>query len=267
MKKIHYLFIAIGILIPSISIAQSLPTGEEIKKKVNERNEGAHQIQDLKMTLINKRGKKQIRDTKSYRKDYSGERKTILVFANPSNIKGTAFMSYDYDDTSKEDDQWLYLPALRKTRRISAANRGDYFLGTDFTYEDIKLGTKMSKADYKYKTIKKETIDGHACILVEGTPKTDKIARELGYSKIHQWVDTNIWMIRQSKFWDIAGNDLKSTYVKDIIEIQGIWTFQALEATNHKNNHKTTITFGNSDYKTPIDDELFSEESLVRGVN
>jgi outer membrane lipoprotein-sorting protein len=250
-----------------IAFSQSLPSGEEVKKNVNERNEGEHQIQDLKMTLINKRGKKQIRDTKSYRKDYSGQRKTILVFTNPSNVKGTAFMSYDYDDTNKDDDQWLYLPALRKTRRISAANRGDYFLGTDFTYEDIKLGTKMSKDDYNYKTLKKETIDGHECILVEGTPKTDKIARELGYSKIHQWVDANIWMIRQSKYWDIAGNDLKSTYVKDIKKIQGIWTFQMLEATNHKNNHKTIITFGNSDYKTAIDDELFSEESLVRGVN
>ncbi len=266
MKKSQFITV-ITLLISSIVVGQSLPSGEEVLKNVNERNEGEHQIQDLKMTLTNKKGKKQVRDTKSYRKDYDNQRKTILVYSNPSNVKGTAFMSYDYNDATKDDDQWLYLPALRKTRRISAANRGDYFLGTDFTYEDIKLGTKMSKDDYNYKTIKEETIDGHKCILVEAIPKTDKIARELGYKKVHQWVDASIWMVRQSKYWDIAGNELKSTYVKDIKKIQGIWTFQSLEATNHKNGHKTAITFGNSDYQTAVDDALFSEESLVRGVN
>ncbi|GAA3636036.1 outer membrane lipoprotein-sorting protein [Flavivirga jejuensis] len=267
MKKSQYITIFITLFITSIAIGQSLPSGEDILKNVNERNEGEHLIQDLKMTLINKKGKKQIRDVKSYRKDYDNQRKTILVFTKPSNVKNTAFMSYDYTDKTKDDDQWLYLPALRKTRRISAANRGDYFLGTDFTYEDIKLGTKMSESDYHYKTIKEEIINGHPCILLEAIPRTDKIARELGYSKVHQWVDKGIWMVRQTKYWDIAGNDLKTTYVKDIKKIQEVWTFQALEAINHKNNHKTAMVFGNSDYNTVIDDVLFSEESLVRGAN
>ncbi|GAA3614814.1 outer membrane lipoprotein-sorting protein [Flavivirga amylovorans] len=256
-----------ALFIPVSMLAQSLPLGNDVVKRVNERNEGEHLVQDLKMTLINKKGKKQIRDTKSYRKDYDDQRKTILLYSSPSNVKGTAFMSYDYHEAMKDDDQWLYLPALRKTRRISAANRGDYFLGTDFTYEDIKLGTKMSQDDYSYTSIKEADINGHTCILVEAIPKTDKIARELGYKKVHQWIDASIWMVRQSKYWDIAGNELKSTYVKDIKRIQGIWTFQSLEAINHKNGHKTTITFGNSDYKVPVDDDLFSEESLVRGVN
>jgi len=267
MKKTESIAFASIMLISSISFGQSLPTGEQVKNNVNERNEGEHLIQDLKMTLTNHRGRTQVRSTKSYRKDYDDQRKTILLYTSPSNVKGTAFMSYDYHDNFKDDDQWLYLPALRKTKRISAANRGDYFLGTDFTYEDIKLGTKMSKADYNYKSLRRETIDGHVCILVEATPKTDKIAKELGYSKVHQWVDASIWMVRQSKYWDIAGNKLKTTYAKDIKKVHGIWIFQVLEATNHKNNHKTFITFGNSDFKTPIEDELFSEESLIRGVN
>lgn len=264
---VQFIVVLTGLFISNIIVGQTLPTGEEIKKNVNKRDEGQHQIQNLKMTMINKNGKKQIRDLKSYRKDYSDQRKTILVFTDPSNVKNTAFMSFDYTDNSKDDDQWLYLPALRKTKRISAANRGDYFLGTDFTYEDIKLGTKMSEDDYTYKSIRHETIDGHPCILVEAIPKTDKILRELGYSKLYLWIDKEIWMIRQTKYWDVAGNDLKTTYVKDIKKIQGIWTFQALEATNHKNNHKTIMIFGNSDYNTTIDDVKFSEESLVRGVN
>jgi len=207
-----------------------------------------------------------VRDTKSFRKDYEGVRKTILLYTKPSNVKGTAFMSFDYDEVSKDDDQWLYLPSLRKTKRISAANRGDYFLGTDFTFEDIKLGAKMSKADYDYQVLKEEVVNGKMCYLLEGTPINKKISRELGYSKIHQWVDKEIWLVLQSKYWDIAGNPLKSTFVKNVENIQGIWTFQELEAINHKSGHKTSITFSSSDYNTNIDDDLFSEESLTRGV-
>jgi len=252
--------------VSTAAIVAVLPSGDEIMKKVNARDEGEHVIQMLTMTLTNKKGKTQVRDTKSYRKDYEGKRKTILVYSAPANVKGTAFMSIDYHNVSKEDDQWLYLPALRKTRRVSAANRGDYFLGTDFTYEDIKLGSKLSTADYSYKTLKEELVDGKPCYLLEATPKSDKIARELGYSKVHQWIDKEIWMVRKSKYWDIAGNLLKTTHIKSIKKVQGIWSFQALEAENHKNGHKTSISFGDIDYDTPIADELFSEESLVRGV-
>lgn len=161
---------------PLYAVAQ-LPSGDEVAQKINVRDEGKQVIQDFSMELVDKNGKKQLRDTKIYRKDFKDQRKSIIIFNNPSNVKGTGFMSFDYTTLNKEDDQWLYLPALRKTRRISASNRGDYFLGTDFTYEDIKLGTKVSIVDYKRKVIKEEIIDGHKCLLVESVPVNDKTAK------------------------------------------------------------------------------------------
>lgn len=248
------------------SFNRVLPSGDEVKKNVNARDEGKHLIQKMKLVLTNKRGRTQTRETMSYRKDFTDSRKTILVYTAPSNVKGTAFMSFDYNEQDKDDDQWLYLPALRKTRRISAANRGDYFLGTDFTYEDIKLGTKLSEEDYTYTNLKTELVESVECYVLEGLPKSEKIASELGYSKVQHWIDFNTWMVRKSKYWDESGNLLKTSHIKGIKQIQGIWTFQELEAENHKTGHKTFITFENSNYETPVDDEVFSEESLIRGV-
>lgn len=255
------------IAFPLTMVAQSLPTGDDIAQKINVRDEGKQVVQDFSMELVDKNGKKQLRDTKIYRKDYKDQRKSIILFNNPSNVKGTGFMSFDYTILNKEDDQWLYLPALRKTRRISASNRGDYFLGTDFTYEDIKLGTKVSIVDYKRKAIKEEMIDGHKCYLVESVPVNDKIAKELGYSKVHQWVDAQIWLVRKAQYWDVGGNLLKTTLINDVKQVQGIWTVLKLEAENHKTNHKTTIVFKNVNYQVNVSDNIFTEESLERGVN
>ncbi|MBK8956806.1 MAG: outer membrane lipoprotein-sorting protein [Saprospiraceae bacterium] len=261
--------ISLSILFASVCVstiqAQSLPAANEIVKSVNSRNEGEHVIQNFNMMLTNKNGQTQSRETVIYRKDYKDQRKTMIVFKNPSNVKGTGFMSFDYNDKTKEDDQWLYLPALKKTRRISASNRGDYFLGTDFTYEDIKLGSKLSTTNYSYKTVKEETIDGHKCYLLEGTPLNEKVKKELGYGKVHYWVDAQIWFVRKTMYWDVAGNLLKTTNAQTIEKIEGIWSIKKLEAENHKTSHKTLITFSAIDYKTQIEDDLFTEESLMRG--
>src|SRR5688500_10008912 len=154
MKTQSITFIGSMLLYSFTALSQVLTSGDEIMQKVNARDEGKQVVQNFSMELVDKNNKRQSRDTKTYRKDYKDQRKSIIIYDNPSNVKGTAFMSFDFQATGKEDDQWLYLPALRKTRRISASNRGDYFLGTDFTYEDIKLGTKVSMADYKRRTLK-----------------------------------------------------------------------------------------------------------------
>jgi outer membrane lipoprotein-sorting protein len=197
---------------------------------------------------------------------FGEERRTAIFYQTPSNVKGTAFLVYDYPEAKVDDDQWLYLPALRKTRRISASNRGDYFLGTDFTYEDIKLESKLSVEDYTYKILAKEIIDGYECYVVEGLPVDSETAKELGYSKTKAWVDAQNWMIRKGDFWDEAGNHLKTTLIKDIRLVQNVWTGHTLEVENHKTGHKTKFTFSEVDYSTAIDDDFFTQNSLVRGL-
>lgn len=256
----------IAVVSPLIGNSQSLPSGMEIAKKTDERDDGANVSRKLTMELVDKRGKSRVRETMAFRKYFGEERRTAIFYQTPSNVKGTSFLVYDYPDVNVDDDQWLYLPALRKTRRISASNRGDYFLGTDFTYEDIKLESKLSIEDYHYKTVGKEIIDGNEVYVVEATPIDEKTAKELGYSKTKAWVDAKNWMIRKGEYWDVAGNHLKTTYIKDIRSVQNIWTGHIVEIENHKSGHKTKFTFSEVDYTTVIDDDFFTQQTLVRGL-
>jgi outer membrane lipoprotein-sorting protein len=264
------LVLLIGMMIAfacaQISYGQGLPTGMTVAKKTDERDDGTNVSRKLTMELTDKRGKSRIRETRAFRKYFGEERRTAIFYETPSNVKGTAFLVYDYPDAQVDDDQWLYLPALRKTRRISASNRGDYFLGTDFTYEDIKLESKLSTEDYRYKTIGKEVIDGHDVYVIEATPIDAKTAKELGYSKTKAWVDVENWMIRKGEFWDVAGNHLKTTYIKDIRLVQQIWTGHIVEVENHKTGHKTKFTFSAVDYTTVIDEDFFSQQTMIRGL-
>lgn len=259
-------FLALGMLFPTSSKGQTLPSGKSIADKTYAKDDGVSVSRKLTMELKDKRGKIRIRETTAMRKYFDQEKRLAIFYLTPTSVKGTAFLTFDYPDPSVDDDQWLYMPALRKTRRISAANRGDYFLGTDLTYEDIKLETRISREDYNYKTISKEIIDGSECFVLEGNPKNKSIAKELGYSKVKYWVDTKLWMLRKADSWDIAGNHLKTVTINEIKEVQGIWTYHKIVVNNHKTKHKTIFRFSDIDYKTPLDDAVFTKEALVNGL-
>lgn len=246
--------------------AEDLPDGLEIVTKVNARDDGKFNTRTMTMELIDKRGKSRIRETIGYSKYFGDEKRTIIFFRSPSNIKDTAFLTFDYKDVKEDDDQWLYLPAARKVRRISSSDRGDYFLGTDFTYEDIKKEAKIELQDYTFKRIGEEDIEGHHCYIVESVPVDEATAKELGYGKIHSWIDSEIWIVRKSEFWDIRMNPLKVFEVSNIILVDGIWSPHKLVVRNHKTKHSTRFTFSDVDYKTEFDDDVFTKRALERGV-
>ena len=268
--KLAVTLVVSAILLPTHSYSQtavnSWPGAEEIVKRINDRDEGMQVTRTLKMELINRKGKKRERVTRGFRKYFGEEKRTVIFYESPKNIKDTAFLTFDYPDSKRDDDQWLYLPALRKVRRISASDRGDYFLGTDFTYEDIKKESKVSIDDYTRKTIGEETIDGHRTYIIESIPVNKKIAKELGYGRVLQWVDAEIWMVRKSEFWDVRGKTLKTIQSKEIRLVQGIWTSHRIEAENHKTKHKTIFIFSDVDYQSEVKDDIFTERALRRGL-
>lgn len=266
--KMRHMYIALFLLFPLFvfnAAAETLPAGEEIARRINARDEGEVVSRFVTMAMTDRSGTERVRETKSFRKYFGKEKRTVIFYLSPANIKDTAFLTYDYPEADRDDDQWLYLPAVRKVRRISASDRGDYFLGTDFTYEDIRKETKVGIEDYSWKTLAEETIDGHRCFLVEEIPVNEKTAKELGYSKVQSWVDAEIWMVRQAKYWDVAGNPLKTLQVREITLIRDIWTAHQISVENHKTGHKTVFTFKDVNYGQSVKDELFTEDGLRRG--
>lgn len=240
-------------------------TGDQIAQRIVARDDGQTLSRTLTMELIDQAGKRRTRVIRAFRKYYEGEKRTVMFFVRPQNIQGTAFLNFEYDEPDRDEDRWLYLPALRKARRISTSNRGEYFLGTDFTYEDISNETKINIKDYTRRYLGAEPFDGYQCLVMEALPLNDRIAQELGYDRVVSWVDPQLWMIRKTEYWDRHGEHLKTIYFRDIRQVQGIWTAHRLEAHNHQTGHQTLLISTDVDYQSPIDDDLFTLRALERG--
>jgi hypothetical protein len=259
------LLVVIYFSMPSARADEPL-SGLAIMERLVGRDEGKQVSRDLKMELTAKSGTSRIQHTRGFRKYYGKEKRTVIFYLKPTNVKGTAFLTYDSPDPEVDDDQWLYLPALRKVRRISASNRGDYFLGTDLAYEEIKKENKVELSDYHFTARGPAVIEGIHVLVVEGIPQNDEISDELGYGKVVWHVDPETWMSRVTEFWDVNGNHLKTIRLVDVKKVDGIWTTIQLSVKNHKTSHSTFFTFSNIDYKTEIEDRVFEQSMLRRGL-
>lgn len=264
MTKMGVLLLAV--FASSDSFGEEQPSVEQIIEQVNLRDEGQAVSRTLLMTLTDRRGKTRVRETRAFRKYFGDEKRTAIFYKKPNNIKDTAFLTYDYPDLNKDDDQWLYLPAMRRVRRISAADRGDYFLGTDFSYEDIKLETRISTSDYHHILLGSHFIEKRKYFVLEATPVDAKIAKELGYGKVNTIIDSSNWMITKNEFWDPKGHPLKTIDFSDIRLVQGIWTAHIIAVDNHKTGHKTQFSFSDVDYSNGVNDDVFTTQSIRRGL-
>jgi outer membrane lipoprotein-sorting protein len=187
----------------------------------------------------------------------------VMFFLEPADVKGTGFLTWNYEDESKDDDQWLYLPALKKVRRISSSKKADYFMGTDFTYSD--MGDRDID-DYTYAHIDTEVIDGIECYHLERLPKDDEVIKESGYGRTEIWVRPDIWMMVKAVFYDKKLKLLKELTVSEFEEIDGIWTAKKMHMNNIQKKHQTIFTFGNISYNSGLDDDIFSQRQLTKGI-
>jgi predicted RND superfamily exporter protein len=270
LTQTFVVIVAIGMAGSLVNIesaaAEEFPEGRWVMEQVNAVDDGQYVTRKLSMKMIDKRGKERLRETIAHRKYFGEEKRTVLFYQSPRNVKGTGFLTFDYPDAALDDDQWLYLPALRKARRISASDRGDYFLGTDFSYEDIKKEGKIEIGDYDFKTLGRDIVDGSEVILVEAIPVNKASAKELGYGKLVSWVDPSNWVVVKIQFWDIKLNEFKTLRASDIRLVDGIWTRHNLTISNHKTGHYTEFVFSEVDYKSAVKDSVFSRQSLTRGA-
>ena len=249
------MIIAIGFS-PEIT-GQSL-TGKQIIEKVYNRPAGDDQTSDLTMTLINKSGDQRVRKIKQFTKDLGNVEKSIMFFLSPADVKNTSFMSWAYD-SDQSDDQWIYLPALKKTKRISSDSKSDYFMGSDFTYDD--LGDRKLEDD-THKLLREETMDGKECYVVESLSKDE----DYMYSKTVVWVNKSNFIGVQKEFYDEDEDLLKILSIKEVEEISGIWVITNSEMKNVQKNHRTTMVLNNVQINTGMSESKFSERMMMRGM-
>lgn len=258
LLKLKSTFFLLVILLMTCSVKGQL-TGRDIMLKVDAQPNGNTRKSVMNMELVNSRGSKRVRSMLSYSKDYGKDKKTIMFFQAPADVKGTGFLTWDYNDESKTDDRWLYLPAMKKTRRISGTSaKKEYFMGSDFTYDD--MGNRDVNAD-NYKLLREETIDGHKCWVVESTPKNNDGL----YSKTINWIIQDNYMVIKVEYYDKQNSLLKVLNINQIVKVDGFWTAKEMVMTNQQRNHKTIIRFESVAFNIPVDDNLFTVNSLEKG--
>jgi outer membrane lipoprotein-sorting protein len=245
---------------------QSELSGDQIAQRINARDEGRAAIRRLTIDMIDSAGKKRTRVTTVLRRTDPDAKRTVIHYHEPANVKGTAFLNVDYLEPGRDDARWIYLPAMRKVRRIAASDRGDYFFGTDFTYEDINNETKVNIDDYTRRRVGTERLDDVECLVMEALPVSETVAAELGYSRVLSWVDPQIWMLRRVDYWDRRGQLLKTIRFLDIRQVQEKWTAHRLEAENRQTGHRTILRFEKVEYAQTLEDGLFTIEALQRGL-
>ncbi|MEM1144139.1 MAG: outer membrane lipoprotein-sorting protein [Pseudomonadota bacterium] len=236
-------------------------TAEAIVNRVNNNLAVDQLSRTILFRALDKRGKVRERKAVSLRRDFGDERRLILYFTSPSSIRDTAVLTLD-KPRDVADDQWLYLPALRKVRRIPSAERGDKFLGTEFSFEDMKLDGGLSLKDCRY-TLVETTADGAYVLRAE--PLDDATAGELGYSRALISVDPINWVVTEGVFWDPAGQKSKTLTVDDVRNIDGRSTRHFVRMDNHLTGSATELVITDVDYRSTIDERMFTTRALKRG--
>lgn len=255
-------FLYLLLLLAAVSgktVSAQEPSALKIIENVYNREEGESRIGKIRMTLINNRDNKRIREIQQYVKDYGDMDKIIMFFITPADVRNTSFLSWSYRDESKVDNQWIYLPALKKVKRISSDSKKDYFMGSDFTYDD--MGDRHPNAD-NHKLLRTETVNNEVCYVIESIPKE----RGYMYSKKVTWVIKDKWIELKKTFYDEDQRLLKNLTSLEYSLIKGYWFVTHLEMHNVQKNHRTDMKFIELELDAGVDDNLFTERMMSLGL-
>jgi hypothetical protein len=187
----------------------------------------------------------------------------MIRFAEPADIRATALLSVDDaddDPNSRRSEQWLYLPAFKRTRQIGAAALGDRFVGTDLFFEDLR---RRHVDDYTYKLLGSEEIDGQACHVIEATPARASLKKESPYGKSQLWLRKDNLALVKARYFDRSLQPLKEIVASDLVSVGGkAWRPGKIEIVDIQRKHRTTLFVKSRDLAS-ITPETFSRHNLA----
>ncbi len=213
---------------------------------------------ELKMILRNAAGQESTRSLKITTLEKPDETvgdKSLVLFDTPRDIEGTALLSHA--KILDPDDQWLYLPALKRVKRISSSNKSGPFVGSEFAFEDF-TAIELNKFDYSY--VGEEACGDMTCDVLERTPKYENS----GYTKQVSWVDQADFQIRKVEFYDRRGDLLKVLELKEYRNYDGVWRPHLMSMTNVQTNKQTDLVYGDYSFGVGLDENDFVKGRLSR---
>ena len=257
-KHIIASLLLLSSLTPLFVLADNTARGLEIATEADKRESGfIDSTAEMKMELKNKQGQTSIRKVRVKTLEVEGDGdKGLSIFDTPADIKGTASLTYSH--SLKPDEQWLFLPALKRVKRISSKNKSGPFMGSEFAYEDIS-SQEIEKYTYKY--IKDETINGIDCFVVERYPAY----KHSGYTRQVAWVNKEEYRPEKIDFYDRKNTLLKTLNYTDYQQyLNKFWRADTMHMVNHQTGKSTTLSWNNYQFKTGLTEKDFNRNSLKR---
>lgn len=232
--------------------------GFEVSKEAKHRDTGWGDTQSsTRMILKNKKGEEDIRNTVSKTLEVLDDGdKSLTIFQQPRDVKGTAFLSFSHALTP--DDQWMYLPSLKRVKRISSRNKSGPFMGSEFSFEDL---SSFELEKYTYNFVKEESCQLGSCFVVEQFPK-DKTS---GYTKRVVWIDTSEYRIGKIDFYDRKEQLLKTLEFSDYKKyLDKFWRSHHQVMTNYQTGKSTVLELSDIKFSTGLLDKDFNKNALKR---
>ena len=254
--------IALLLLMGSLPLATVAETPEEkglaIAMEADLRDKGfGDSSAAMKMILRNKQGDESTREVRVRSLEVEGDGdKSMSIFDSPADVKGTAFLTFSHVNTP--DDQWLYLPALKRVKRIASKNKSGPFMGSEFAYEDIS-SDEVEK--YTYKHLRDETLDGIDNFVIERDP----VDVNSGYTRQVVWIDKAEYRPQKIDYYDRKNDHLKTLTFHEYRQyLDKYWRAMRYEMVNHQTGKSTTLLWEKYDFRTGLKDRDFDKNSLKR---
>ncbi len=233
-------------------------SGRQIMDKVKEHTNNLDEMSNVEMVLISKSGSQRSREMfiKRKRDPQTDLDKIMIRFKAPEDIRGTTLLTWE-EPTGKDDQQWIYLPALKKTKKIAGASKQDDFVGSDLTYEDMR---PESLDDYTYAIVQED----QATVVVDATAK---VVGDSGYSKRRLTIQKSNFIILSADYFDKNGALLKQLKGSEFVEVEaGRWRTNNVHVKNVQNGHATTLKAKARKLNTGLKDSDFTKRELEKGV-
>jgi len=228
--------------------------GNTLAEKVLNRDDGKDSYAIVRMLLIDKGGNKRFRKLIAATKEFGEVSKSFMRFTEPASIEGTAFLIWENQD--RDDDQFLYLPALRRVRRIVSNQKDSRFVNTDYTYEDMQ--TRKIEKDH-HKILGTVTVEGYDCWILESTPKDPETSQ---YGKWVSWIIKPLFLPLKTEYYNKRGRVEKILFANDIQKVDGIATVMDSEMRNLRRRHRTFMKTDTIRYNTGVPDRIFTRRYL-----
>jgi outer membrane lipoprotein-sorting protein len=247
------------LLLPIVATAETPEEkGLAIAQEMDRRGIGFQDsTADMVMTLRNKQGQESTREIRARTLEVADDGdKSLMIFDTPKDVKGTAFLTFSHK--VGDDDQWLYLPALKRVKRISSRNKTGSFMGSEFSYEDMS-SPEVEK--YTYKWLRDEEYEGQDCFVVEFYP----VDKKSGYKRQVAWIDKSEYRVWKVEFYDRKDSHLKTMTTKGYqLYADKYWRSDETNMVNHQNGKSTRMEMSDYQFGVGLKDSDFNKNALKR---